>query len=178
VIVEGRLYWKDPAGILLLCLTEDESTKITKNYHERLFGGHYSWKVTIHKILQAGFYWPTLFSDIYKFVRGCQKCQFFAEKKKLAPFPLIPVFIEEPFRQWGLDFVGEINPPSSGHYKCILTTTDYFTKWVESILTRKENDQVMMRFLSENIFSRFGCPVKSITDNAQVFSSVRFVAFR
>lgn len=46
VIVEGRLYWKDPVGILLLCLTEDESTKMIKDYHERLCGGHYSWKVT------------------------------------------------------------------------------------------------------------------------------------
>lgn len=78
VIVEGRLYWKDPVGILLLCLTKDESTKTIKGYHERLCARHYSWKVTRHKILKAGFYWPTLFGDIYKFVRSCQKCQLFA----------------------------------------------------------------------------------------------------
>ena len=127
-------------GILLLCLTEDESTKTIKDYHEKLCGGHYSWKATTHKILKAGFYWPTLFGDIYKFVRICHKCQLFAEKKRLAPFPLIPVFIGEPFRQWGLDFVGEINPPSSGHHKWVLTATDYFTKWVEDISTKKAND--------------------------------------
>jgi len=34
-----------------------------------------------------------------------------------------------------------------------------------------------MKFLEENIFSRFGCPVKIITDNAQVFSSIKFVGF-
>lgn len=55
--------------------------------------------------------------------------------------------------------------------------TDYFTKWVEAVSTKKENDQVVMKFLEENIFSRFGCPVKIVTDNAQVFSSIKFVAF-
>eukprot|EP00253_Pinus_taeda_P030423 PITA_30423 len=107
----------------------------------------------------------------------CQKCQRFAEKKRLAPLPLIPAFIEESFKQWGLDFVGEINPPSNGQHKWVLTTTDYFTKWVEAILTKKVNDQVVMKFLEENIFSRFGCPIKIIIGNAQVFSSIEFVSF-
>jgi len=98
----------------LLFLTKDEFTDTIKDYHEKLCGGHYNWKATSHKILQVGFYWPTLFGGTYKFVRNCQKCQLFAEKKRLAPMPLIPVFIEEPFKKRGLDFVGEINPPSSG----------------------------------------------------------------
>lgn len=74
VIVEGRLYWKYPVGILLLCLIEDEYIETIKDYHETLCGGHYSWKVTTHKILQACFYWPNLFVDIYKFVRSYYKC--------------------------------------------------------------------------------------------------------
>jgi len=79
---------------------------------------------------------------------------------------LIPVFIEELFRQRWLDFVGKINPPSSGQYKWILIATNYFTKWVEAIPIRKANDQVVMKFLEEKIFSRFGCLVKIITNNA------------
>ena len=34
-----------------------------------------------------------------------------------------------------------------------------------------------MKFLEENIFSRFGCPIKIITDNAQVFNSSNFISF-
>jgi len=71
----------------------------------------------------------------------------------------------------------KINPPSSGKFKWILTATDYFTKWVEAIPTKKANDLVVMKFLEENIFSRFGCPVKIVTDNAQVFNSIRFINF-
>lgn len=71
VIVEDRLCWKDHVGMLLLCLTEDEFTKGIKDHHEGLCGGHYNWKITAHKILQIGFYWPTLFDDTFKFVRSC-----------------------------------------------------------------------------------------------------------
>lgn len=39
---------------------------------------------------------------------------------------LKPIVIDEPFAQWGLDFIGMINPPSSARHKWILTTTNYF----------------------------------------------------
>ena len=63
VIVEGRLYWKDPVEIVLLCLRENEFAETINDYHEKLCGGHYSWKAIAHKILQARFYCPTLFDD-------------------------------------------------------------------------------------------------------------------
>jgi hypothetical protein len=45
--------------------------------------------------------------------------------------PLQPVVVEDPFEQWGLDIIGEINPHSSKKHRYILTTTDYFTRWME-----------------------------------------------
>ena len=55
VIIEAKVYWKDHAGVLLLCLTEEETIEVINEYHECLCGGHYSWKVTAHKILKSGF---------------------------------------------------------------------------------------------------------------------------
>ena len=55
-------------------------------------------------------------------------------------FPLQPVSIENPFEQWGLDVVGEINLNSSKLHKYILTTTDYFSKWTEAIPLKVFND--------------------------------------
>jgi len=34
-----------------------------------------------------------------------------------------------------------------------------------------------MKFSKENIFSRFGCPVKIIIDSARVFNSSKFIVF-
>ena len=58
-----------------------------------------------------------------------------------------------------------------------LTATDYFTKWIEAIPTKRATNKVIMHFLEENIFSRFGCPKKIVTDNAQAFKSGPMVNF-
>ena len=90
---------------------------------------------------------------------------------------MIPVHVDEPFQQWGIDFIGEIHPPSSGQHRWILTATDYFTKWVEAIPGRNATDAVVIKFMEENIISRFGCPAKIVTDNARAFKSAKFVNF-
>eukprot|EP00253_Pinus_taeda_P032411 PITA_32411 len=84
---------------------------------------------------------------------------------------------EKPFQQWGLDFIGEIHPSSTGQHRWILTVIDYFTKWIEAIACRQANDSIIIQFLETNIFSRFGCPEKIITDNATAFKSKRMISF-
>jgi hypothetical protein len=101
----------------------------------------------------------------------------FAGKQKLFPLPLRPIKVETHFQQWGLDFIGEPNPNSSGQHKWILKARDYFTKWVESIPIREETDIVIIKFLEENILAIFGCPTKIIIDNAHAFKSAKLIQF-
>jgi hypothetical protein len=159
-ISESQLYWKDPLGFLLVCLVESETEGVINEFHEGVCGGHHAWRETTYKILRAGYYWPKIFSDVNIKVRACNPCQLFAGKQKLPALPLVPVKTEAPFQQWGLDFIGEINPHSSAQHKWILTATDYFTKWVEAIPTRKATDSVVIDFLEESILSRFGLSPK------------------
>jgi hypothetical protein len=63
--------------------------------------------------------------------RACDKCQKFVGREHFSAMPLQPVLPNFPFSKWGLDFIGLINPPYSVGHVYILTTTDYFTKWVE-----------------------------------------------
>eukprot|EP00253_Pinus_taeda_P007413 PITA_07413 len=140
-------------------------------------GGHLYWKSTVDKILRAGYYWPTIFSDVKKFTTACHKCQVFEGKRKLLPLPLRPIATERPFQQCGMDFIGEINPSSSGQHRWILTATDYFTKWIEAIPCRQANDSTIIQFLETNILARFGCPDKIITDNVAAFRSKKMISF-
>ncbi|XP_059063820.1 uncharacterized protein LOC131856279 [Cryptomeria japonica] len=98
-------------------------------------------------------------------------------KPKPATLPLKPVIVEEPFRQWGIDFIGVINPSSSVGYLYFLTTTDYFTKWVEAIPIKNATSEIVCRFLKENIISKFGVPFKIVTDNVATFSSSEISQF-
>lgn len=95
----------------------------------------------------------------------------------MKPLPLVPIYIETPFQQWGLHFIGEINPISFGKHTWILTSTNFFTKWVEAVPTRQATDSVIIDFLLTHILSRFECPRRLITDNAQAFSSSKSVKF-
>lgn len=175
-ILNQSLHWKDPGGILLNCVDEYESHRIINEMHKGACGGHHYWKDTVYKILRVGYYWPTLFSNVFEKVRACKECQIFAGKQKLKPLPLKPIAVDGSFQQWGMDFIGEIHHPSSGQHKWILTTTDYFTKWIEAISVNA-TQQVVVKFLEENILSRFGCPRKIIVDNAQVFKSIELINF-
>jgi hypothetical protein len=64
--LNGSLYWKDPGGVLLKCLLEDEAQQTMKEFHKGDCGGHHYWKEMVNKILRSGFYWPTIFVDVYK----------------------------------------------------------------------------------------------------------------
>ena len=101
----------------------------------------------------------------------------FLKERELLPLPLKPISVEAPFQQRGLDFIGEINPTSSGQHRWILTTTDYFTKWIEVVPTRQATDVIIIEFLLNSIMSRFRCPRKIVTDNAKAFTSTKLVKF-
>lgn len=178
VIISGDLYWKNRDGILLLGLDECQVDKILQEMHGGVCGGHFFARTTTHKILRAGYYWPHVFNDSYQYVRKCEACQIFSRKMKYqGALPLRPMQVEEPFQQWGLDFIGEICDKSSGGHIWILVATNYITKWVEAIPMKQATSKVVIKFLMENIIVRFGVPTRIITDNGMCFRSEEFNTF-
>jgi hypothetical protein len=59
----------------------------------------------------------------------------------------------------------------------ILTTTYYFTKWQEAVALKKVDSEELIKFLKDNILSRFGIPEKFITDNGSIFIGSKFTNF-
>ena len=90
-----------------------EAKKVMQELHDGPAGGHFRGNTTVHKILHAGYYWPTLFKDAHEYARKCKVCQTRIGIERKASFPLQPVNIQKPFEQWGLDIIGEITPNSS-----------------------------------------------------------------
>ena len=79
-IHENLLYWRDPSRMILRCLDTEQSMEVMQQFHSSMCGGHHYWKTTAHKILRAGYYWPTLFYDVFVFVKSCDRCQIFEGK--------------------------------------------------------------------------------------------------
>lgn len=85
----------------------------------------------VSKIIQARYYWPNMFKEAFAKSQSYEKCQRFMGRRRSAALPLEPIQAEEPFQQWGLDFIRVINPNSSFRHKFILTAIDFFTRWAD-----------------------------------------------
>ena len=72
--------------------------------------------------------------------------------------PLTPILEVEIFDLWGIDFMRPF-PMSYGN-QFILVAVDYVSKWAEAVPTRTNDNQVVIKFLRENIISRFGPPLR------------------
>ncbi|CAN6445194.1 unnamed protein product [Victoria cruziana] len=64
---EPDLFWYCADQVFRCCVPEEEFQSILWFWHAKVCGGHYSGKKTAAKILQSGFFWPTLHKDAYMF---------------------------------------------------------------------------------------------------------------
>ncbi|KAL6310937.1 hypothetical protein AAG906_016240 [Vitis piasezkii] len=106
-------------------------------------GGHFASQKTAMKVIQSGFWWPSLFKDAHSMCKGCDR--YF-----MGPFPM-----------------------SFGH-SYILVGVDYVSKWVEAIPCRSNDHRVVLKFLKDNIFARFGVPKAIISDGGTHFCNKPF----
>jgi hypothetical protein len=164
------LYHTGPDLVIRICVREDEMYDIFKACHDGPCGGHFVDKRTTYKILQTCYYWPTIFRDAKKYVASCDDCQRMGKPTASDEMPLQAQVVIEPFEKWALDFVGPINPMSRRR-RYILVCTDYVTKWVEAKALYSANEQSVVDFLFEDIFTHFGVPREIVTDQGTQFTS-------
>jgi len=88
--------------------------------------------------------------------------------------PLNPILQVELFDVWGIDFICPLPNLFGNQY--ILFAVDYVSKWVEAIPYKINDNKVVVKFLTENFFSRFGTPHAIISDNGTHFCNRTFEA--
>ncbi|KAJ9543738.1 LOW QUALITY PROTEIN: hypothetical protein OSB04_023445 [Centaurea solstitialis] len=170
---ESKKYiWDDPHlfkmgsdQILRRCVPDWEQHQILQECHASPYGGHFGGQRTAAKILQSGFFWPTIFKDSFEFVKKCDRCQRTGNVSQRNEMPLNNILEVELFDVWGIDFMD--------HSRCLFTTS---TSW--SLLTMSQNgshclprndSKTVINFLHKNIFVRFGTPRALISDEGTHF---------
>ena len=68
-----------------------------------------------------------------------------------------------------MDFIGQINPPSSKGHRFVLVATDYFTKWTEAVPLKNMTHREVIVFIAEHIIHRFGIPQTLMMDQGSLF---------
>ncbi|KAM1584865.1 hypothetical protein ACFX1Z_037800 [Malus domestica] len=172
---DARLYvWDDPYlwkycldQIIRRCVHNSEFNLILAFCHSYAYRGHFGTQRTTLKVLESGFYWPTLFKDARTFCITCDICQRTGTIGAKDQMPQTPIFNVEIFDVWGMDFMGPFLPSYGFTY--ILLAIDYVLKWVEAKATHTNDSRVVADFIKANIFSRFGMPRMFISDRGSHF---------
>nr|CAN79259.1 hypothetical protein VITISV_007591 [Vitis vinifera] len=158
--------------IIRKCIPEQEQQGIFSHCHNSACGGHFASQKTAMKVLQSGFCCPSFFKDTHTMCRSCDKCQRLGKLTHRNMMPLNPILIVDFFYVWGIDCMRPF--PMSFGYSFILMGVDYVSKWVEAIPCKTNDHRVVLKFLKENIFSRFGVPKVIISDGGTHFCNKPF----
>ncbi|KAM2185624.1 hypothetical protein ACFX1Q_030606 [Malus domestica] len=172
---DARFYvWDDPYlwkycpyQIVRRCVPNSDFNSILAFCHSYACGGHFGTQRTALKVLECGFYWPTIFRDARTFCLTCDRCQRMGNISVKDQMPQNPILSVEIFDVWGIDFMGHF--PSSHGFLYILLAVDYVSKWVEAKATRTNDSKVVADFVKSNIFARFGMPRVLISDGGSHF---------
>ena len=147
---------------------------VLSEYRDHIIGqthevlGHMASK-SVYDIVKRKYWWPSMIQSIRLFITGCRKCQLH-KSKSLIPAPLHPIDPTPlPFERWGIDFIQDLTP-SRNDNKNIITAIDYATRWVVARPANSRSGEVALKFLFEEIISRFGVPQSIITDRALCFT--------
>ena len=73
--------WDDPHlyklcsdQVIRRCASEGEIPHILKSCHVAAYEGHFRCHRIAAKVLQSGYYWPSIFKDAYEFAKCCDRC--------------------------------------------------------------------------------------------------------
>ncbi|GJS17132.1 putative nucleotidyltransferase, ribonuclease H [Tanacetum coccineum] len=172
-------FWEDPELYKVCadqdvrrCVPDHEHMNILAHCHSYACGGHFGATKTGHKVLQSGFFWPTIFKDAQSFVKACTRCQQVGGISRRDQMPMNPILVVEIFDVWGIDFMGPF-PTSHGNVY-ILVAVDYVSKWVEAEATKTNDHSVVLKFVKKNIFARHGIPKAIISDGGSHFKNFKF----
>ncbi|WKA12795.1 hypothetical protein VitviT2T_030149 [Vitis vinifera] len=104
--------------------------------------------------------------------RSYNRCQRLGKLTRRNQMAMNPILIVDLFDVWGIDFMRPFQMSFGNSY--ILVGVDYVSKWVEAIPCKHNDHGVVLKFLKENIFLRFGVPKTIISDGGTHFCNRPF----
>ena len=176
VLIKGVLYKRGFSRPYLRCLCQEEADYVMKEVHKGICGNHSGAQSLVHKLIRAGYYWPTMMKDAQAYVQSCDKCQRFGNFIRQPSEELTPITASWPFAQWGLDIMG-LFPTAIRQLKYLVVGIDYFTKWVEAEALATITEKNIRSFVWRNIICRYRIPRVLVSDNGKQFDNSEFRNF-
>ena len=77
VLLDDQLYYRTIDGVLLKCLDQEDAKVVMGEVHKGACGAYQSAHKMRWVIRRAGYFWPTMLEDCFKYSKGYQDCQRF-----------------------------------------------------------------------------------------------------
>ncbi|GKC59920.1 reverse transcriptase domain-containing protein, partial [Tanacetum coccineum] len=165
-MINGTLYKKSFLGPWLRCVGPLQANYVLREIHEWSCSMHSGPRSVVAKVIQTGYYWPTMHMDARNLIRECNDCQIHHFVTRNPQQNLTPITSPWPFYKWGIDIAGPF-PEGPGKVKFLIVAIDYFTKWIEAKAVATITGNQVKKFVWDNIVCRFGLPGEIISDNGK-----------
>ena len=99
VLIDEVLYKQGFSHPYLRCLSLDESNYLLREVHEGACENHSGVRALVHKVVRAGYYWPTIQADVKAYVKMCDQCQCFSSVSRQPSEYLTSMMAPWPFAQ-------------------------------------------------------------------------------
>jgi hypothetical protein len=175
-IIDGRLYHtyipRDPGiskikpTIHQLCIPRALRQEIVDGFHTN--NAHLAFD-RLYATVRTRYYWASLHSDLYKFVKSCVDCQASKRSARIRP-PLSSLPVKDLLENFHIDILGPLPVTSQGH-KYILVIIESFSRWPELVPLRTQRATEVAEALYTFIFTRFGAPLRITSDLGSNFTS-------
>ncbi|XP_076923272.1 uncharacterized protein LOC143585344 [Bidens hawaiensis] len=93
-LTDGILYRRSFLGPLLHCVDTEDANYLIREIHEGICGLHVGPRMTVAKIMNAGYYWPDMHLDVVQEIRKCDSCQRHAPNTLHPKNELIPAYAQ------------------------------------------------------------------------------------
>ena len=97
VLLNEVLYKRVFSQPYLRYLASDKANYVLREVHSGACGNHSEARSLIHKVVRAGYYWPTIQANTKAYVRICDQCQRFSNVSRQPLEYLTPMMAPWPF---------------------------------------------------------------------------------
>ena len=172
-IEDDRVKLLRPDGKAVIVVGEHFRPTILQWFHDSLLGGH-AGRDQMMAQLEKRYWWPSMYNDVSKYVKSCDKCQKADNSKGGLWHTLTPFAIEEPWHTIHLD-LAEMDESLDGYKYVLVVKCNSSAFTVTKALPDKKSATVLWELIQ--ILLTVGLCFKIVVDKGGEFMAKDITQF-
>nr|GEY20865.1 gypsy retrotransposon integrase-like protein 1 [Tanacetum cinerariifolium] len=144
-LIIDSLYKKSFYTPWFRCIALPKTDGVIKEIHNGSCGFSTELRLMVVRIINQGYYWPSMHRDVSRIIQNCKKCKDQFAVKKIEEIEAIAAGNAWPFSYWGVSILGPL-PMALRGLKFLAISIEHTTKWIEAKPLTTVNARHVERF--------------------------------